>query len=148
MRILQFAFGGDSRASEFLPHRYIPNTVAYTGTHDNDTFAGWFAEDGASGPRSAGQARKERRAAVAYLEGPLARDLGGEAHWAAIRSLYASVAQTVIIPMQDVLGLDNAARMNHPGSAEGNWEWRIAPRALSAKLRRILRDLGQTYGRP
>jgi 4-alpha-glucanotransferase len=148
MRILQFAFGGDNRASDFLPHRYVPHTVAYTGTHDNETFAGWFAEAiSPGGPRSARQAAKERRLANAYLEGPLAPALTEEVHWAAIRTLYASVAQTVILPMQDVLGLGNEARMNSPGNAEGNWEWRLARRGASTKLGRTLREHSETYGR-
>ncbi|HTV21193.1 MAG TPA: 4-alpha-glucanotransferase [Polyangiaceae bacterium] len=147
MRVFQFAFGGDVQAAEFLPHRYVPNTVAYTGTHDNDTFVGWFEESGASGPRSARQAAKERRAAIEYLSGPPARELGGHVHWAAIRELEASVARTVIVPVQDVLGLDNAARMNLPGSAQGNWEWRVPRRALGAALARKLRAFSHTFGR-
>ena len=147
MRILQFAFGGDTQAAEFLPHRYVPNTVAYTGTHDNDTFVGWFEESGASGPRSARQAAQERRAAVAYLAGPDVRQLEAPVHWAAIRELWASVANTVIVPLQDVLGLDNASRMNTPGSARGNWEWRMPLRTTTAVLARKLHAFSQTYGR-
>jgi 4-alpha-glucanotransferase len=147
MRILQFAFGGDPQAAEFLPHRYVPNSVAYTGTHDNDTFVGWFDESGATGPRSARQAARERRAAVAYFGGPDARQLDGPVHWAAIRELWASVANTVIVPLQDVLGLDNASRMNTPGSARGNWQWRMPPRATTGALARKLHGFSETYGR-
>lgn len=147
MRVLQFGFGGDVQAAEFVPHRYIRNTVAYTGTHDNDTFLGWFEDDGKSGPRSAAQAAKERKAAIKYLAGPLARDLPGDVHWEAIRAVYASVADTVIVPMQDVLGLGNEARMNMPGSADGNWEWRVDARSLGPKLQRRLHDFTLTYGR-
>lgn len=147
MRILQFAFGGDPQAAEFLPRRYVPRTVAYTGTHDNDTFLGWFEESGASGPRSPRQAAKERRAASEYLAGPGARELPVAIHWAALRELYASVAQTVIVPMQDVLGLDNGSRMNTPGSCEGNWEWRVARRALTAALARRLHAFAKVHGR-
>lgn len=139
MRVLQFAFGNDTQASAFLPHCYVPNSVAYTGTHDNDTFVGWFNDPGGgSSPRSARQANKERRAAIAYFAGPGAAQLSNEAHWEAVRSVYASPANTAIIPLQDLLGLDNSARMNSPGSAEGNWEWRMAsvpPRTLARKLR-------------
>jgi 4-alpha-glucanotransferase len=148
MRILQFAFGGDTQAAEFLPHRYLRNSVAYTGTHDNDTFVGWFDDPGApDAPRSKRQAAKERRAATAYLAGPLARELPGEVHWEAIRALYASVANTALVPLQDILGLGNEARMNMPGTALGNWEWRVNERALSPKLARTLASLAQTYGR-
>ena len=147
MRVFQFAFGGDVQAEQFLPHRYVPNSVAYTGTHDNDTFLGWFEESGASGPRSPRQAAKERRAFIEYLSGPSGRELSGPVHWAAIRELQASVARTVIIPVQDVLGLDNTARMNLPGSTQGNWEWRVPGRALGATLARKLRAFTQTFGR-
>jgi 4-alpha-glucanotransferase len=147
MRILQFAFGNDTRANAFLPHRFVPNTVAYTGTHDNDTFVGWFADQGSrSGPRSARQASKERRAATQYLLGPGAEQQLAEPHWQAVRAVYASAANTVIVPLQDLLGLDNSARMNSPGSAEGNWEWRLAG-ALPRSLARRLRDFTATFGR-
>jgi 4-alpha-glucanotransferase len=144
MRVLQFAFGGDSQASDFLPHRYVRNTIAYTGTHDNDMLRGWFEEDG---PRSPRQAAKERGAALRYLAGPGAAELSEPLHWAAIRSLYASVADTVIVPLQDILGLGNEARMNQPGSARGNWEWRIGRRETSAGLARTLRVLCEVYER-
>jgi 4-alpha-glucanotransferase len=148
MRVLQFAFGSDLQANDFLPHRYIPNAIAYTGTHDNDTFAGWFHDKGGrSGPRSARQASQERRAAIAYLAGPQARTLPAQVHWEGIRAVYASVARTAIIPMQDLLGLGNESRMNMPGSAEGNWEWRVQARDLSPKLGQTLRDFTSTYGR-
>jgi len=148
MRVLQFAFGGDVQANDFLPHHYVHRTVAYTGTHDNDTFVGWFEDEGSkAGPRSPQQAAKERRAAIAYLAGPRARGLAGEVHWEAIRSVYGSVAQTVIVPMQDVLGLDNESRMNTPGSAEGNWEWRLRARDLRPAVGKALRDFACTYGR-
>jgi 4-alpha-glucanotransferase len=148
LRVLQFAFGGDKQAGEFLPHRYVRNSVAYTGTHDNDTFVGWFDDPGGpDAPRSRRQAAKERRAAVTYFAGPMARELAGEVHWEAIRTLYASVANTALVPLQDALGLGNEARMNMPGTAQGNWEWRVNERALSPKLARTLASLAQTYGR-
>lgn len=148
MRVLQFAFGTDLQANEFLPHRYVRRTVAYTGTHDNDTFVGWLKDKGSKkGPRSPRQALKERRAANAYLAGPGAATLAGEVSWEAIRCIYGSVADTVIVPLQDVLGLDNGSRMNTPGSAEGNWEWRVPARALGAKLAQTLRQYAVTYGR-
>lgn len=148
MRVLQFAFGTDLQANDFLPHRYVRRAVAYTGTHDNDTFAGWFADKGGKGrPRSARQAAKERRSAIAYLAGPDARSLAAEAHWEAIRAVFASVADTAIIPMQDALGLNNDSRMNTPGRSEGNWEWRLQSRDLSARLAKKLRQLTRLYGR-
>jgi 4-alpha-glucanotransferase len=138
MRVLQFAFGNDTQANAFLPHSYVPNSVAYTGTHDNDTFVGWFNDPGGgSSPRSPRQASRERSSAIAYFAGPGARQLSNEPHWEAARAVYASTANTAILPLQDLLGLDNSARMNSPGSAEGNWEWRMAgplPRPLARKL--------------
>jgi 4-alpha-glucanotransferase len=148
MRVLEFAFGSDLQANEFLPHQYVPGSVAYTGTHDNDTFLGWFEDKGSrAGPRSAKQAEKERRAAITYLAGPQARSLSGPVHWEAIRAVYASVARTAIIPMQDVLGLGSASRMNMPGNAEGNWEWRLRANDTSPKLAKLLGEFSSTYGR-
>jgi 4-alpha-glucanotransferase len=148
MRILQFAFGGDPQAAQFLPHSYVRNCVAYTGTHDNDTISGWFDDPGApNGPRSPRQASKERKAAIAYFAGPVARGLAEEIHWEAIRALYASVANTAIVPLQDALGLGNEARMNTPGTAQGNWEWRVNERALNPRLARTLASFAKTYGR-
>lgn len=110
MRVLQFAFGEDEN-NHFLPHHYIPNTVAYTGTHDNDTTQGWW------GTLSA----HEKSFAQRYLGCD-----GKNIHWDAMRALGQSAANTVIFPMQDVLGLAGDCRMNYPGLAEGNWEWRFA----------------------
>ena len=149
MRVLQFAFGGDAQAEAFLPHAYTPRSVAYTGTHDNDTIVGWFEGEGAGpgNPRSLAQAAKEREAAIDYVAGPGASHLAGPVHWEMMRALYASVARTTIIPMQDVLGLGNDARMNSPGAANGNWEWRLPRNAASADLAARLRALAITYGR-
>lgn len=148
MRVLQFAFGTDLQANDFLPHRYVRRTVAYTGTHDNDTFVGWFKDKGSKkGPRSPQQAVKERRAATAYLAGPGASALAADVSWEAIRCIYGSVADTVIVPMQDVLGLDNGSRMNTPGSADGNWEWRLPARVLGPRLAKTLLQYAVTYGR-
>lgn len=148
MRVLQFAFGGDPQANQFLPHAYVRNTVAYTGTHDNDTIAGWYEDPGSSaGPRSARQAARERQSALRYLAGPSAQELTDDVHWAAIRALYASTANTVLVPLQDVLGLDNDARMNQPGTAQGNWEWRVNRRQTSRQLARALRVYTSTYDR-
>ncbi|WP_234267026.1 4-alpha-glucanotransferase [Hydrogenophaga sp. NFH-34] len=110
MRILHFAFGGDP-ANPYLPHNYERGTVAYTGTHDNDTSVGWW--------RSA--AMGEKAAARAYA----GRCMDQEPHWTLIHSVSQSVANTAIVPFQDVLGLDSRHRMNTPGLASGCWEWRF-----------------------
>lgn len=109
MRILQFAFGETGRHL-YLPHTYVRNCVAYTGTHDNDTITGWWW-----------QAREpERHHAGLYL-GKLEP---AEVHWSMIRAVWTSSARLTICPMQDVLGLDSAHRMNQPGHI-GCWTWRF-----------------------
>ena len=141
LRILQFAFGTDPQAASFLLHNYTRNTVAYTGTHDNDTTVGWYQERrGAT--RSLAQTEKERRAAREYLGGD-----GSEIHWDLIRGVSSSAANLAIVPAQDLLGLGSAARMNHPGTAVGNWEWRLLPGQLSPAIARRLAGLTRLYGR-
>jgi len=110
MRILHFAFGS-GQANPYLPHNYTRHTVAYTGTHDNDTTVGWWQHASAA----------EKADALAYL-GP---GMATEPHWTMIRALSQSVANTLIIPFQDVLGLDGKHRMNTPGLATGCWAWRF-----------------------
>ena len=109
MRILQFAFGGDA-SNSFLPHHHACDAVVYPGTHDNDTCVGWWA----------GAAEHERRFATDYL-GSDVQDIA----WALIRSACASVADTAIYAMQDVLSLPGDSRMNFPGQSEGWWQWRM-----------------------
>ena len=143
IRILQFAFGADPSAPEFRPHHYPRRCAAYTGTHDNDTTAGWFSEQGGGeSTRSPEQAAKERAFTVRYL----ASD-GREIHWDLIRGVEASVANLAIVPLQDVLGLGDEARMNRPGTAEGNWEWRCEEGAFGAAHAARLALLCETYDR-
>lgn len=114
MKVLHFAFGGDS-GNLYLPHNHEADSVVYTGTHDNDTTLGWWAS---LNPR-------ERDHVTRYLG--IDADTGGmQIHWHLIRAALASVADTAIVPMQDVLGLDGHHRMNFPGFGEGYWEWRFA----------------------
>lgn len=143
LRILQFAFGTDPQAPTFKPHNYERSTVVYTGTHDNDTTVGWFSDRGGPGtPRSAEQTEKERRACLAYL-GTEAREI----HLEMIRQAQRSVAELCIVPMQDWLGLGSEARMNRPGLAEGNWEWRLDARALTPALAARMAELARIYDR-
>jgi 4-alpha-glucanotransferase len=142
MRVLQFAFGTDPQAAAFLPHNYERNSVAYTGTHDNDTTAGWFHDCG-SAQRSAAQCEKERRAALAYLG---AEGDGRDIHWRMIRGVWSSVANLAIAPAQDLLGLGTEARMNRPGTSGGNWVWRLEEPLPEEALGR-LRELTRIYGR-
>jgi 4-alpha-glucanotransferase len=131
MRIFQFAFTADT-ASQFLPHNYIPNCVAYTGTHDNDTTVGWFAS-----------ADPEDQARVLQYTGGEAANV----HWDMIRFLEASVANTAIVPLQDVLGLGNEARMNVPSRAGGNWQWRFGEGDLTPELAERLANMAVAYER-
>ena len=131
MRVLQFAFGGDA-TNDHLPHNHAPNSVVYTGTHDNDTTLGWFANLG----------NDEREHTLRYLDTD-----GREINWDVIRAAMASVATLAIVPMQDVLGLGNQARMNLPASETGNWIWQMKPDAVNQEMIQRLRGLAETYGR-
>ena len=142
MAILQFAFGKDAQADDFKPHNYERNLVAYSGTHDNDTVAGWWRGGAGASTRSAADVRQERALARAYLN-----TRGAEMHWTLIRTLMASVADTVLFPMQDVLGLGSEARMNTPATASGNWRWRMRGAAAAAEPARRLREMARLYAR-
>ena len=131
MRILEYGFGGDAFNRD-LPHNYEPHTVAYTGTHDNDTVVGWFS----------GLDEKTRDHGLDYLDAE-----EGEIHWAMIRALYASVADAVIVPLQDVLGLAGEARMNTPATNDGNWQWRMPRGAFGEREIDRLARLAGLYGR-
>lgn len=142
MRILQFAFGGDGKNSD-LPHNYIKNCVVYTGTHDNDTTVGWFGSVAGEGStRNNEQVERERRFCLDYLNSD-----GREIHWDFIRALLSSVADTVLIPLQDLLGLGTEARMNLPNSTAGNWAWRYSASTLTNEVGERLRKLTYVYGR-
>lgn len=144
IRILQFAFGSDPSALDFLPHNYPRNAVVYTGTHDNDTTVGWFWNRHPNADkRDPEQVQREQQNAVAYLG---CVDTS-EIHWSMIRACLASVANTAIIPMQDLLGLDSEARMNRPGAGTGNWEWRMSASALTPPLAQRMAQLTRTYER-
>jgi 4-alpha-glucanotransferase len=147
INILQFAFGDDPSAPDFQPHNYVRHSVAYTGSHDNDTTVGWWSDEGGdSSTRTPEQVARERACARAYLG--LGDDAAPQAVCAAmLRALYASIADVAIAPMQDLLGLGSEARMNLPGRAEGNWRWRLAPGAASEALAERLAHLATTYGR-
>src|SRR5690606_18576043 len=125
----------------FLPHNYPRLAVVYTGTHDNDTAMGWFRDPGGTATvRTVEQIAAERAQALRYL------DPSNQAfHWKMIRAAMASVANFAIFPMQDVLGLGSSARMNRPGTTEGNWEWRL--RSLPADAGERLADLTEIFGR-
>jgi 4-alpha-glucanotransferase len=118
MRVMQFGFD-DGAASHHLPHHASAASVLYTGTHDNDTSAGWFAKLKAP----------QRAYTLRYLDTDAAH-----VPLSMIRAAQASVAQLVIAPLQDALGLGSEARMNYPSRADGNWEWRCPERLLTAEI--------------
>jgi 4-alpha-glucanotransferase len=131
MRVLQFAFGGDDPGNPHLPRNYVHNAVAYTGTHDNDTVLGWYADvDGTE------------RNAVDAVAGA-----GREMHWRLMETVLRSEAGWAIVPLQDVLGLGGQARMNTPGVAEGNWAWRLRDGELTPELAARLAELVRRTGR-
>jgi len=142
MRILQFAFSSDTRNVD-LPHNYHRNSVVYTGTHDNDTIVGWFKSvAGAGSTRTPAQIERERNFCLKYLYSD-----GTEIEWDFIRTVLASVADTAVIPLQDLLGLGSNARMNLPNTTAGNWIWRVKPNALTERHATRLRELTEVYGR-
>jgi 4-alpha-glucanotransferase len=121
MAILQFAFGKDAQANSFKPHNYEQHLFAYSGTHDNDTVMGWWCSEGhGDSTRTPEDICKEKDHARRYLNTD-----GREMNWVLVRALMASVAEAVLFPMQDVLGLGGEARMNVPSVASGNWRWRM-----------------------
>jgi 4-alpha-glucanotransferase len=134
MAVLQFAFGGPAD-NLYLPHNLRANTVIYSGTHDNDTTAGWYATTD----------EKTRDHIRRYF-----RVSGQEIAWDFVRAAYASVANLAIIPLQDLLSLGSEARFNTPGKGDGNWAWRYRPDQLAA-LRDgsapYLKELSVLYGR-
>jgi 4-alpha-glucanotransferase len=142
MAILQFAFGDDSQANDFLPYTYPRNRVVYTGGHDNDTTVGWWTAGVGDSTRSEEEVSRERDFALRYVGGD-----GSEIHWDFIRTVMASVADTAIFPLQDVLGAGSAARMNLPGRLGGNWKWRYRAEALTPAVARRLETLTRTFGR-
>jgi len=131
MRILQFAFGGDA-SNTFLPHHHECDTVVYPGTHDNDTSLGWWA----------GASEHERQFARAYFDTD-----GHDMAWTLIRSACASVADTAIYSMQDVLALPGDSRMNFPGQSQGWWEWRMQWSQVHDRHAQRLASLCRLYGR-
>jgi len=131
MRVLQFAFG-DGDINHFLPHHYIPNAVAYTGTHDNDTTLGWWKTAPAHVKSFAQQ----------YLQTD-----GSAINWVMMRALSKSAANMVIFPMQDVLDLTGECRMNFPGHPDGNWEWRFSWDQLQESHTSALAQMTAEHGR-
>jgi 4-alpha-glucanotransferase len=131
MKVLQFAFGSDE-TNVNLPHNYSSNFLVYTGTHDNDTSLGWFNS----------MDKKERKMLRKYIQGS-----GKQFVRNFIETAWASAAHTAIIPMQDVLGLDSTARMNTPGVATGNWDWRFTWPQIRQNHKVFLKQMTVKYNR-
>ncbi len=135
MRPILFGFGGDARTNPYAPHAFSPRTVAYAGTHDTNTVRGWFDREA----KAAERGRLDRYCGRAVTS----RDVS----WTLIHLGMQSVAERVIVPMQDVLSLGASDRMNLPGSAKGNWAWRVRSGLMTASLARRLRRLSAATGR-
>ncbi len=134
-RVLQSAFDGDPVTNPHCPHNHVKNSVVYTGTHDNNTIKGWFAKEATP---------KAKKRLFDYLGH---RVPASRVHWELIRLAMSSVANLVIIPMQDVLGLDEQARMNRPGTVKSNWSWRLGPKEKTASVAGKLAELTEIFGR-
>ena len=137
MKVLEFAF--DSRdsgcANDYLPHNYIENSVAYTGTHDNETIVGWWSSI----------TKKEKKLARDYLCDQYTPD--EELYLSFISLIMRSRAKLCVIPMQDYLGFDNESRINKPSTVGKNWKWRVTKKQLSARLRKQICEMTIRYGR-
>ena len=131
MRVLQFAFGGDAD-NPFLPYHHVPNSIVYTGTHDNDTTRGWA--ETLTPP-------VKKQLAI------FAPDAASDPVWAMIRLAWSSVAKLAVVPAQDVLELGSQARINTPGNADGNWQWRLPPDYQKAPGWKRLADMTTRFGR-
>lgn len=136
MRILLFAFAEDAK-NPYLPHNYIHNCAVYVGTHDNDTAIGWWHR----------ASPQEKQFLGEYLGVESAKHIT-EVHWMLIRLAYSSVADLAIVQLQDILGLDNSARMNDPSTPFGNWCWRYSDSALlTDEVAYRLQNLNRLYRR-
>ncbi len=135
MKVLQFAFGDDMPQSIHIPHNYPQNCYAYTGTHDNNTLVGWFENDA-----DAQNLKRLKQYAGSKISAE-------NINFLLIRMLYASVAKTVIVPMQDILGEDERSRMNTPASAALNWSWQLLPGKLNKQLQKKLKKMALLYNR-
>lgn len=135
MKVLIFAFGSDIAKNPYIPYHHTRNSVVYTGTHDNNTILGWYKNDCSPIERDHIQSFLGRAIQPEEIPGIF------------IRMAMMSIAQTVIIPMQDLLGLDSYARMNQPGTTTGNWKWRIKPDQITPEILINLREMTEIYGR-
>ncbi|RYF60783.1 MAG: 4-alpha-glucanotransferase, partial [Cytophagaceae bacterium] len=135
MKVIQFAFGEDMPETVNSMHHHTPNSIAYTGTHDNNTSVGWYRQN----------ANEENRSQLErYVGHPVSEE---DVHLVLARLAYASVANLAILPLADVLGLDESARLNTPASTASNWTWRLLPEQLTPAIEQRLRELTTVYDR-
>ena len=135
MRPILFAFGDNPAGHNCAPHNVEKNAIAYTGTHDCNTVRGWFGAEATPA---------DRKRLFRYLGRKVSTE---EINWELIRLAMMTVAHTAIIPVQDILGLDEKARMNRPNTTKGNWEWRLSPGQLTPALTERFRKMTELYGR-
>jgi malto-oligosyltrehalose synthase/4-alpha-glucanotransferase len=135
MRVMQFAFGGDMPASVHVPYNHTINSVTYTGTHDNNTIQGWYTHDTNKG---------DRKRLKIYVRDKLKAH---NVHEKLAELCFGSVAAVAIIPVQDILGLDETNRMNIPSSTDGNWTWRLPADAITPQIEKWLLKQMKFYNR-
>jgi 4-alpha-glucanotransferase len=135
MKLLIFAFGGETATNPYILHNIPRNSIIYTGTHDNNTIMGWFNMEATP---------EEKKRLFNYMGRELTEE---EVHWEFVRYAMMSVANTAMIPMQDILGIGEEGRMNTPSLCEGNWRWRLVPEQLTPSLKERLTEMTELYGR-
>jgi 4-alpha-glucanotransferase len=135
MKVLQFAVGDNLAESDHIPHNFSENFFAYTGTHDNNTTRGWYRKE----------LKPKDRKQIEIYNGSAVTETN--IHFVLSRMAYASVAKTVIIPLQDILGLDENARMNTPASTTKNWMWRVTEHQITKDVENLLSEWSVLYGR-
>jgi 4-alpha-glucanotransferase len=135
MKVLLFAFDENVSHNPYAPHNHVKNSVVYTGTHDNNTIKGWFKREADSDTRKRLSEYIGRQVTIKTV------------HWDLIRLAMMSVANMVIVPMQDILGLGEKDRMNLPSSRTGCWQWRVTRKQLSPSLIKKLATMTELYGR-
>jgi len=129
MKVLLFGFGGHLLSHPYLPHNFKENCIVYTGTHDNNTAAGWYATEAT---------KEDKKQVDQYLR---RKSSAKKISWDLIELAFNSVAQTAIVPVQDLLGLGADTRMNTPSTTVNNWLWRLRPNQITAHLTDRLRKL-------
>ena len=135
MKVLLFAFDGPLPTNPYAPHNHVRNCLVYTGTHDNNTARGWFEKEATS---------EVKQCLFRYIGRQVTAE---EVHWELVRLAMMSVANTAIIPMQDILGLGEEARINRPAKKNGNWQWRLLPDQLTPGVSKRLLEMTEIYGR-